>query len=78
MYNEEPHALNFSPDAIRVITSSRMRWMEHEAHVGKTQNPDWVLVETAEEKRPSGRLRHRWMENTKTYLGDGIVYDGMD
>jgi hypothetical protein len=33
--NEELHYLYFSPDIIEVVTSRRMRWVEHEAQMGE-------------------------------------------
>jgi hypothetical protein len=37
LYNEF-HNLNASPNIIKVIKSSRMKWVEHVAHMGKERN----------------------------------------
>jgi hypothetical protein len=56
-----------SPNIIRMIKSSRMRWAGHVAHMGKLRIAYKVLVCTPE-RRPLGRLRPRWEDNVKTDL----------
>jgi hypothetical protein len=42
-----------------MIKSRRMRWAEHEAHMGEKRNVYRILVGKPEVKRPLRRLRHR-------------------
>jgi hypothetical protein len=44
LHNEELHNLYASPNVIRVIKSSRMRWAGHVARVGEMRNVYSVLV----------------------------------
>ena len=38
LHNEELNDLYFSPSIVRVITSRRMRWVEHVARVGEGES----------------------------------------
>jgi hypothetical protein len=38
LHNEELHNLYTSPNIIRVIILRRMRWVEHEPHMGEVRN----------------------------------------
>jgi hypothetical protein len=38
LHNEEPHNLYTSPNIIRVIKPSRMRWAGHAARMGEMRN----------------------------------------
>ena len=40
----------------------------HVARIGERRGLYRVLVGKPEGKRPLGRTRHRWEDNTKTYL----------
>jgi hypothetical protein len=53
------------PDIIRQIKSRRMQWAGHVACVGEERKVYKVLVGNPEEKRPLGRLRHRWEDGIK-------------
>jgi hypothetical protein len=53
LHGEELHNLYALPD-IRVITSRRMRWVGHVAHMGNMRNTNKHL---ARKKRPLGKLR---------------------
>jgi hypothetical protein len=52
--------LYLSPDIIRQIKSSRMRWAGHVASMGEGRNVYRVLVGKPEGKRPIERPRIRW------------------
>jgi hypothetical protein len=66
LHNEELHNLYSSPSIIRIIKSS-MRWAGHAAQMGK-KNMYMLLVGKPEGKRPLGRLRRRWIDNSKMDL----------
>ena len=62
-----PHPIFF-----RVIKSRRVRWAGHVARMRERRG----LVWKPEEKRPLGRLRHRWEDNIKMDLqevGCGVI-----
>jgi hypothetical protein len=50
LHNEELHSLYFSPDTIRMIKSSRMKWVGHVARMGEKRNAYRVLVGKPEGK----------------------------
>jgi hypothetical protein len=54
LHNEELHNLYSSPDIIRQIKSSRMRWAEYVACMGEERKVYKVLVGNPEGKRPFG------------------------
>jgi hypothetical protein len=60
LHGGELHNLYSSPDIIRQIQSSRMRWAGHVARMGEGRKLYRVLVGKPEGKRPFGRPRHRW------------------
>jgi hypothetical protein len=68
LYNEELHALYFSPNILRVIKSRKMRWAGHVAHMGELRGVYRVLVGKPEGKRPMGRPRRRWEVNIRMDL----------
>jgi hypothetical protein len=76
-HGEEPHYLLPSPNIIRMAESRMMRWVEHVVRMGKKRNAYKILVGTPEGKRPLGRPRHRWEDNTKIYLRER-GWDAMD
>jgi hypothetical protein len=57
-----------SPNIIRKIKSSRMRWAGHVAHMGEKGNAYSVLVVKPEGKRPLRIPRYKWEDNIKTDL----------
>jgi hypothetical protein len=63
LHSEELHNLYSSPDIIRQVKSSRMRWAGHVAHMGEERKMYKVLVGKPEGKRPLGRPRCRWDQN---------------
>jgi hypothetical protein len=74
LHNEELHNLYSSLNVIRTIKSRRMKWAGHVARMGKTRISYRILVEG---KRPLGRPRRRWVDNSKIDLRE-IGWDGMD
>jgi hypothetical protein len=68
LHNEELHNLYSLPSIIRIIKSSRMRWVGHVARMGEKRNVYRLLIGKPERKRPLGRPRHRWMDNIKMDL----------
>jgi hypothetical protein len=74
------HDLYASPTIAQVIKSRRMRWAGHVARMGEGRGVYRVLVGKPEGKRPLGRPRCRWEDNTKTDLQEvGCVgCGGMD
>jgi hypothetical protein len=68
-----------SPSTVRMIKWRRMRWAWHVARMEATRNAYRILVGKPEGKRPLGRRRRRWMENTvqfpkKNYTIDLLTY----
>jgi len=51
-----------------MITSRRMRWAEHVAHLGDRRGVFKVLVGKHEGKKPFRRPRCRWEDNIKMDL----------
>jgi len=75
LHNEELNDLYTSPNIVRVIKSTRMRWAGHVAHMDEERGVYRVLVGKPEGKRPLGRPRLRWVDNIKTNLqGVGCGY----
>jgi hypothetical protein len=68
LHNEELHNLYSSPNIIRMIKSKRKRWGGHVARMEETRNAYMILVGKAEEKRPLGKPRRRWVDNIKMDL----------
>jgi hypothetical protein len=60
MHNGELHNLYSSPDIIRQMSSTRMRWAGQMARMGEERNVYRVSVEKPEGKRPLERRRRRW------------------
>ena len=57
--------MSSSPNIMRVITSSRMRWAGHVARMGKRRDVCKVLVGKPEGKRPLERPRRIRKDNIK-------------
>jgi hypothetical protein len=77
LHNEELHILYSSPDIIRQVKSSRMRWAGHVARMGEERKVYKVLVGKPEGKRPLGRPRRRWKDGIRMDLRE-IGLGGVD
>jgi hypothetical protein len=77
LYNEELHNLYTSSNIIRMIKSKRMKWTRSIARMGDKQNTHKVLVGKPVGKRPLGRPRSRWEDDTKMDLRE-IGWNDMD
>jgi hypothetical protein len=75
MHNDELHSLYSSPNIVRVIKSRRTGWAGHVARMGEGRGVYRVLVGRPEGKRPLGRPRRTWEDNTKMDLRE-IGIDG--
>jgi len=76
VHNEKLNDLYCLPNIVRVIKSRRMKWVGHVARMGERRGVYRVLVGQPEGKRPLGRLRPRWEDNTKIDLQEvrcGVV-----
>ena len=62
LHNDELNDLYFSPNIVRVIKFSRMRWVGHVARMGR-RGAYRVLVGRPKGKIPLGKPRHRWKNN---------------
>ena len=58
----------FGPNIIQVIKSRIIIWVQHAAHMVEKRGAYKVLVGKPEGKRPLGRPRHRWENNSKKNL----------
>jgi hypothetical protein len=77
LHNEELHNFYSSPTIIRMVESRRMGWAWNIARVGEKRNAYRILVRKPEVKRPLGRKRRRWVDNTKMDHRE-IGWDGID
>jgi hypothetical protein len=68
LHNEELHNLYSMPSIIRIIKSSRMKWVGHVVRMGGSRNVYSLLVRKPEGKRSLGRPRCRWIDNIKMDL----------
>jgi len=68
LHNEELNDLYSSPNIVRVIKSTRMRWVGHVACMGEERGVYRALVGTPEGRRPLGRPRRRWVDNIRMDL----------
>jgi hypothetical protein len=76
LHNEELHNWYSSPGIITMIKSRRMRWAWHVARLEK-RNAYRIFVGKPEGKKPLGRPRRRWADNSKMDLRE-IDWDSMD
>jgi len=77
LHNEELNAPYSSPNIVRVIKSRRMRQAGRVARMGERRGVYRVFVRKPEGKRPPGRPRRRWENNTKMDLQE-VGFGGMD
>jgi hypothetical protein len=75
LHNEELHDLYSSPIIIRIIKSSKRRWVGHVAGMGEKRNTYRLLVGKPARKRPLGRPRWSWVHNIRIDLGEMIWGD---
>jgi hypothetical protein len=68
LHNEGLHNLYSSPDIIRQIKSSRMRWVGNVARLEEEKKAYRVLVRKPEGKRPLGVPSHRWEDEIRMDL----------
>jgi len=68
LHHEELNDLYCSPNIVRVIKSRRKRWEGHVARMGERRGISRDLVGKLEGRRPLGRSRSRWENNTKMDL----------
>ena len=68
IHNKELNNLFSSHNIVRVIKSRRMRWAGHVARMEEGRGVHRVVVGKPEGKRPLGRPRRRWEDNSKTDL----------
>jgi hypothetical protein len=61
---------NSSPSIIRIVTSRKMRWVDHVARMGEKRNAYRLLVGKPEGKRPLGRPGPRWVDNIRMDFGE--------
>ena len=76
-HNEELNDLYCSPNIVWVVTSRRMSWVKHVAHMGERRGIYRLLVRKLEAKRPLGRPRNRWEDNIKMDLQE-VGCGGLD
>ena len=65
LHNGEMHNFNFSQNIIRVIKSTKIRWVEHGARMGKKRIAYVFVVRKDEEKRHIETPWLRWEDNIK-------------
>ena len=68
MHNEELNDLYSSPNIVRAIKSRRMKWAVRVARMGEERGVYRVLVAKPEGKRPLGRPKRRWVDNSRMDL----------
>jgi hypothetical protein len=67
-HNEELHSLYSSLSIVRVIKARKVRWAGHVARMGDVRGAYNILIVRPERRRPLGRPRRRWKDNTKMDL----------
>ena len=72
LHNEELNDLYCSPNIVRVIKSTRMRWAGHVARIEEGRGVHKILVGKPEGKRPLGRPRCRCEDNIKMDLEEVV------
>ena len=60
LHNEELHSFYRSPNIVRVIKSTRLRWAGHVARIEEGRSDFKILTGKPTGKRPLGRPRRRW------------------
>jgi hypothetical protein len=70
LHNGELHGLYSSPSIVRVIKARKMRWAGQVARMGEVRGSYNILVGRPEGRRPLGRPRRRWEDNTNIDLSE--------
>jgi len=70
--NDELNNLYCSPNIVRSIKWTIMRWAGHVARTGDRRGVYRILVGNPDGKRPLGRPRLRWEDNIRTDVGYGL------
>jgi hypothetical protein len=65
------HNFYSSPDIIRQMKSSRLKWAGHVARMGEGRNVCRVLMGKPEGKRSLGIPRRRWVDGIRMDLREG-------
>jgi hypothetical protein len=68
LHTEELHDLYSSPNIVRVIKSRKICWAGHVTRMGERRCVYRVLVGKPEGKRPLGRPRRKWKDNSNMNL----------
>jgi hypothetical protein len=68
LHNEKLNELYSSPNIIRVMKSRITRWTGHISRIGERKWAYRVLAGGSEGRRPLGKQRRRWEDNTKMDL----------
>jgi hypothetical protein len=68
LHNEKFHNFYTSTNIIRVIKPRRLRWAGHVARLEDMRKAYNISVGKPEGKRPLGRRRDRWEDNTRLEL----------
>jgi len=77
LHNEELNDFYSSPNIMRVIKSRRIRLAGYVACLGEERRVYRVLVGKPEGRRPLGRPRRRWVDNSRMDLQEvGCGYMG--
>ena len=66
--NGELHSLYRSPNIVRVIKSTRLRWAGYVARMEEGRSAFKILTGKPTGKRPLGRPRRRWEDNIRMDL----------
>jgi hypothetical protein len=73
LHDDEFHNLYSSPNIIRVIKSTRLRWAGYIAHMGEGRDVYRVSVGSSEGKRPLGRHRRRSVDNINMGIREIVI-----
>ena len=66
-----------SPNIVRVIKSTRLRWAAHIARMEEGRSALKILTGKPTGKRPLGRPRRRWEDNIKMGLEEMVSMRGI-
>ena len=78
LHKEQLYDLYSSPNIIRVISSRRVRWAGHAAHMWERRGVYRVLLGNSEGKRTLGRSRRRLGDNIKMDVQEVVSCEGND